>query len=79
MSGKVIEKIERRNAIRKYIMIIIAIIVGFTFFAMCTSRCFDSNYYGGTGTIEDQRKRELDRKKEEAKYWKKRANDDYGW
>lgn len=68
-----IEKIERRNAIRKYVMIIIALVIGFTYFAMCTSRCFDSNYYGGTGTIEEQRARELEWKKEKEKerveYW----------
>lgn len=64
-----IEKIEKRNAIRKYVMIIIALVIGFTYFAMCTSRCFDSNYYGGTGTIEEQRARELEGQKERVEYW----------
>ena len=74
-----IEKIERRNAIRKYVMIIIAIVIGFIFFAMCTSRCFDTNYYGGVGTEYEQRKRDHDRKEAEKEYWEKHANDDYGW
>ena len=72
-----IEKIERRNTIRKYVMIIIAIVIGFIFFAMCTSRCFDTNYYGGTGTEYEQRKRDYNYRKE---HWEKSTNDKYdGW
>lgn len=69
-----IEKIERRNTIRKYVMIIIAIVIGFIFFAMCTSRCFDTNYYGGTGTEYEQRKRDYNYKKE---YWKNSSTNYY--